>query len=147
LLLELGMSGSTLQDKPKLSRSVKTLFTGKFPRWRPLDVFRSVTTTIPNIVDFGGYEESVAQGTYLALEVNTYQLFVQFGMINVAPKDVQNSFEGELTESQREAYETLAHFLDLKLNPRTAGGIRPRPHALIIGPSGVGKTALVRAFA
>jgi Cdc6-like AAA superfamily ATPase len=42
---------------------------------------------------------------------------------------------------------TAWNILRLKLTPKTAGGIRPRPHALLTGPSGVGKTALVFAFA
>jgi hypothetical protein len=146
LLLELAMRGSIPRDNPKLSKSVKTLFNGKFP-WAPLDIFRTVNRDIPNLADSGGYEERVRQGTYLVLQVDTQQIFVQFGLVNVPPKKAQSTFTGELTASQREAYQSLAHFLDLRLNPRTAGGIQPRPHALIVGPSGVGKTALVRAFA
>jgi SpoVK/Ycf46/Vps4 family AAA+-type ATPase len=106
-----------------------------------------VNRDIPNLADSGGYEECVRQGTYLVLQVNTHQIFVQFGLVNVPAKKAQSTFTGELTASQREAYQSLAHFLDLRLNPRIAGGIQPRPHALIVGPSGVGKTALVRAFA
>ena len=147
LLLESAIRGSIPQNNPSLSECVRQLHVGKFPRWAPLDIFRMGDSAVPNLSDFSGYQDFVRRGTYLALQVDTYQIFTQFGLGAVPSQNTQSRFAGELTVSQRKAYQSLAHFLDLRLTPRIAGGIRPRTHALMVGPSGVGKTALVRAFA
>ncbi len=53
----------------------------------------------------------------------------------------------ELTGSQRELREKLEAFWALKQSARRVGGYDPRPIPLIVGPSGSGKSALVRSFA
>ena len=145
-LTELALRDSIPLDDPSLSGSVRELYSGRI-RWAPLDIFRTINTGVPNLLDFGGYEESVRKGTYIALQLKTSQLFRHFGLVINSSDQSQGTSIEELTASQRDAYQTLAHFLDLRLNPRVAAGIQPRPHPLIVGPSGIGKTALVRAFA
>lgn len=52
-----------------------------------------------------------------------------------------------LSTSQAEALERLKGFWHLQQTRLRAGGITPRTNALLVGPSGVGKTRLVRTFA
>ena len=147
LLIQTAMNGSIPLQNPKLIKSVQTLFSEKLIGHAPLDIYRPVGNEIWNVQDLSGFQDAVRQGTLLALSVSLHRIFVLFGLIRPSPTASKKSFQGDLTRSQREAYGRLEHFLRLKLFPRVAGGIQPRPHALLIGPSGVGKTALVRGFA
>ena len=146
LLIQTAMNGSIPSENPKLIKCVRTLFSEKPIGHAPLDLYRPVGNEIWN-KDLAGYQDCVRQGTLLALSVNLHQIFVLFGLILPSPAASKKSFQGDLTRSQCEVYGRLEHFLQLKLFPRIAGGIQARPHALLIGPSGVGKTALVRGFA
>jgi hypothetical protein len=147
LLVQAAMDGSIHLQSPKLNKAVQALFNEKLIGHAPLDLYRAVDNDICNVKDLAGYQDGVRRGDFLALTVNMRRIFVLFGLIPSSLVVNKKSLQGDLTRSQHEAYGRLEHFLRLKLVPRIVGGIRPRPHALLIGPSGVGKTALVRAFA
>ena len=147
LLVQAAIDGSLPLQNPKLMKAVQALFNEKFIGHAPLDLYRAVDNDICNVKDLAGYQDSVRRGAFLALTVDMRRIFVLFGLIPPSLVVNRKPLQGDLTRSQHEAYGRLEHFLRLKLVPKVASGIRPRPHALLIGPSGVGKTALVRAFA
>jgi hypothetical protein len=71
-----------------------------------------------------------------------------------SPWDIEEPEEREpvvstvrLTNSQREIYEQLEAFYNLKAHGFRVAGIDPRPIPLIVAPSGTGKTYLVHRFA
>lgn len=52
-----------------------------------------------------------------------------------------------LLTGQRAAFDDLRGMLRARRQGLSAGGIRPRLHALVLGPSGAGKTHAIRSFA
>ena len=72
-----------------------------------------------------------------------------FDLFDTPPKDVQNGTPGiELTESQQRAYQMLEFIGDTQFaGMQRVAGVETRPIPLIVGPSGAGKTALVREYA
>jgi hypothetical protein len=113
----------------------------------PLDIYRTDGPEPLNLYDYVGYQEGVRRADLCALQVDQQKLRTLFRLIPISQSSRKPALISTLTQAQIKAYRRLEFFLRLKETPCTFGGISARPIPLLLGPSGVGKSALVHAFA